>query len=139
MAVPCSPACFSSSGCGAAGEAAGVLPSITSWICDLIVSDRVPKIACTLLPTSSTPDAPSFFRRFLSTPALSLTSTRRRVIQASRCVMFSLPPSADKMLRGRSSPLLDTFSVSVSSTSSDGSSRPGVLRLNFRITKRNPK
>ena len=54
----------------------------------------VPKIACTLLPTSITPAAPRAFSRDLSTLLLSATSIRSRVMQASTLTRFSRPPNA---------------------------------------------
>ena len=54
----------------------------------------VPKIACTLLPTSITPAAPRALSRALSTLSLSATSIRSRVMQASTLTRFSRPPKA---------------------------------------------
>src|SRR3984957_14865224 len=54
----------------------------------------VPKTAWTVLPTSTTPAAPRFFRRAVFTLLLSATSTRRRVMQASTLTRVFLPPNA---------------------------------------------
>ena len=90
------------------------------------------KIACILLPTSNTPDAPKFFKPGTSTLDLSLTSTRRRVIQASKCLMFALPPIASNTAYGNS--------VAEAVAACDClSSRPGVLYFNFTIKNRNTK
>ena len=84
------------------------------------------KIACILLPTSNTPDAPKSFKPGTSTLDLSLTSTRRRVIQASKCLMFALPPIASNTAYGNS--------VAEAVAACDClSSRPGVLYFNFTI------
>lgn len=75
-----------------------------------------------LFPTSSTPAAPSSFKRSLFTFFCSLTCTRKRVIQASKEAMFSLPPSATNTSRG-SSPA----SAFPAPSFAFATSRPGVL------------
>ena len=57
-------------------------------------SERVPKIACMLSPTTSTPAAPSAFSFLWSALLMSFTPTRRRVMQASRSLMLLRPPKA---------------------------------------------
>ena len=57
-------------------------------------SDRVPKIACMLSPTISTPAAPSALSFFWSALPMSFTPTRSRVMQASRSLMLLRPPKA---------------------------------------------
>ena len=88
-------------------------------------SDLVPKIACMLSPTISTPAAPSALSFFWSALPMSLTPTRRRVMQASRSLMLLRPPKA------RTSCWANRFAESslASCTSTCSSSRPGVFML----------
>ena len=77
-------------------------------------------MACILLPTSSTPEAPNDLRPATSTFDFSFTSTLSLVIQASRCLIFSLPPIAFKTSNG-------SWLADVVVTDDFLSSRPGVL------------
>ena len=89
-------------------------------------SERVPKIACMLFPTSSTPAAPRALSLLWSARLMSLTPTRSRVMQASRSVMLLRPPKAStSCLENRSA-----ASSRASPASAVSASRPGVLRLN---------
>ncbi len=105
-------------------------PFIMRAISCLIWSDLGPKIACILFPTSSTPEAPRAFSPSTSTLDLSLTSTRKRVIQASKCLIFSLPPIASNTSKGN-------LLADVLATEACLSSRPGVLKLNLTIKNLN--
>ena len=60
----------------------------------LRVFEFPPKIAWTPPLTSITPAAPKAFKRSLSTLEVSPTSTRKRVIHASKFSIFSAPPNA---------------------------------------------
>ncbi|CRG03287.1 Uncharacterised protein [Streptococcus pneumoniae] len=85
-----------------------------------------------LLPTSSTPEAPKAFNPGTSTLALSFTSTLKRVIHASKCLILSLPPIASNTSNGNLATLESLTSCSLSSL-------PGVFKLNLRIAKSNKK
>ena len=84
---------------------------MTACISDFNASERGPKIAWMLLPTSRTPAAPRRFNSSLLTWLLSLTSTRRRVIHASKCLMFCEPDdlSASGQLNRGTGPMTRTY------------------------------
>ena len=105
-------------------------PFMICCISCLIWSDLGPKIACILLPTSNTPEAPKSFNPATSTFALSFTSTRNRVIHASKCLIFVLPPIASNTAYGNSL-------AAVCLAEAILSSRPGVLKFNFLMRNLN--
>ncbi len=79
----------------ALAPAATGAPASASLMSLLSASDRVPKTACTLLPTSITPAAPSATSAAPCPPRRwSATSMRSRVMQASTLSRFSRPPKA---------------------------------------------
>lgn len=67
------------------------------------LSERGPKMACRLLPTVTTPAAPSALSRAGSALPMSATSTRRRVMQASIPRILLLPPKARTSALAKSS------------------------------------
>ena len=115
----------------------------------------VPKMACTLLPTSITPAAPRAFSRALSTWSLSATSIRSRVMQASTLTRFSRPPNAaisrsaltlaavlvasavTAAADGSPATVSSSRLAACSASNSSSGSRPGVRRFHHRITSRN--
>ena len=87
-------------------------------------SDRVPKMAWTLLPTVRTPAAPSALILAWSAREMSFTPTRRRVMHASRSWMLLRPPNARTSWRAKSS-----AASAPEDPSATASSRPGVFML----------
>lgn len=137
----------STTGTSATG-AAGAGPARALMISPFSRSAWVPKMAWTLLPTSTTPAAPSAFSRPLSTFPVSPTSIRSRVMQASTCFRFSRPPKAaiscsalwlpPAAVPVAAPPSSVRFAACSASKSASGC-RPGVRRFHFTMTNRNSR
>ena len=102
----------------------------------------VPKTACTLLPTSTTPAAPRFFSRALST-LLVVRDLHAQPSDAGVDVDEILPAAErrDQLLghavgHHRLAPLVEAGRLTSASNSASGS-RPGVLMFHFVIANRN--
>lgn len=98
-------------------------------------SEAGPKIACTPVPTTTTPDAPRALSRAESTWAGSFTDKRRRVMHASRPVMLPSPPNASTRSRERASSPSAAGIAGAAARSSV--SLPGVFKSKRLIANRN--